>query len=435
MIDVVTKTQKVKIYPDLLMRNYIDQACDYRRYCFNSALGLWQDMYWARKIALPISVRNLLKKQIDDKSIELSFAENVMNEDNPAPNEKLVRNIMVNNKEDWQDLYSARILQCAVKDLATAWKNFFDPTLPDWGMPKFKAKKDNKQSFRTDRAKIVNNQLLLDKPRRINKSLWSSIKMSEEPKSTELKTVSIVKENDKYYACLTYEYEPVPKAKTGKNTAVDVNVGHFDYPDGSLKVLPKHLNKIYKRIKHSQRLLAKKRNRNGEKAVNSNNYKKTKAKLSRDYRKATSIQHDIVNKFTTWLVDNYDMITIESLNVKAMQMSHVASKGLQRSLFGEFKRQITYKCQWYGKKLILANKFYPSTQRCSRCGWVKRGKHKLTLRGNKMDREDHNTYICQHCGLVINRDYNACLNLLAYPILEKTEPEYLKRICTTQAMA
>ena len=115
MIDVVTKTQKVKIYPDLLMRNYIDQACDYRRYCFNSALGLWQDMYWARKIALPISVRNLLKKQIDDKSIELSFAENVMNEDNPVPNEKLVRNILVNNKEDWQDLYSARILQCAVK--------------------------------------------------------------------------------------------------------------------------------------------------------------------------------------------------------------------------------------------------------------------------------------------------------------------------------
>lgn len=432
---MITKTQKVRIYPDLLMRNYINQACDYRRYCFNSALGLWQDMYWARRIALPISVRNLLKKQIDDKSIELSFAENVMNEDNPAPNEKRVRNILVNNKEDWQDLYSARILQCAVKDLADAWKKFFDPTLSDWGMPKFKAKKDNKQSFRTDRAKIVNNQLLLDKPRRINKSLWSSIKMSEEPKSTELKTVSVVKENDKYYACLTYEYEQVHKAKTGKNTAVDVNVGHFDYPDGSLKVPPKHLNKIYKRIKHSQRLLAKKRNRNGEKAVNSNNYKKTKAKLSRDYRKATSIQHDIVNKFTTWLVDNYDMITIESLNVKAMQMSHVASKGLQRSLFGEFKRQITYKCQWYGKKLILANKFYPSTQRCSRCGWVKRGKHKLTLRGNKMDHEDHDTYICQHCGLVINRDYNACLNLLAYPILDKTEPEYLKRICTTQAMA
>ena len=432
---MITKTQKVRIYPDLLMRNYINQACDYRRYCFNSALGLWQDMYWARRIALPISVRNLLKKQIDDKSIELSFAENVMNEDNPAPNEKRVRNILVNNKEDWQDLYSARILQCAVKDLAGAWKNFFDPTLPDGGMPKFKAKKDNKQSFRTDRAKIVDSRLSLDKPRRINKKLWSSIKMSEKPKSTELKTVSVVKENDKYYACLTYEYKPVPKAKTGKNTAVDVNVGHFDYPDGSLKVLPKHLNRIYKRIKHSQRLLAKKRNRNGEKAVNSNNYKKTKAKLSHDYRKATNIQHDIVNKFTTWLVDNYDMITIESLNVKAMQMRHVASKGLQRSLFGEFKRQITYKCQWYGKKLILANKFYPSTQRCSRCGWVKRGKHKLTLRGNKMDHEDHDTYICQHCGLVINRDYNACLNLLAYPILERTEPEYLKRICTTQAMA
>lgn len=287
----------------------------------------------------------MLKKQVSDKSIELSFAENVMNEDNPTPNEKRVRDILVNSKEYWQDLYSSRILQCAVKDLAIAWERFFDPTLPNWGMPKFKAKKDNKQSFRTDNARITNNRLLLDKPQRISKKLWSSIKMSEKPKSTKLKTVSILKEHNKYYACLVYEYKPTLKAKTGKNTAIDVNVGHFNYPTGSIKILPKHLNRLYKRIKHNQRSLAKKRNKNGKNAINSNNYKKTKAKLSRDYRKVANIQHDIVNKFTTWLVNNYDTITIESLNVKAMQMSHIASKGLHRSLFGEFKRQITYKCQ------------------------------------------------------------------------------------------
>lgn len=437
MVNMVTKTQKTRIYPNLFMRNYIDQACDYRRYCYNLALETWQNMYWCRRIMLPVSIRNSLKKKIHDKNIELSFAEEVMNQNTPAPNEKRVRNEMVANKADWQDLYSARILQLAVKDLSVAWDNFFDPSLPDWGMPKFKAKKDNKQSFRTDRAKIdEDDNLLLDKPLRINKKLWSGIKMAEEPKSTDLKTVSIIKTDDKYYACLTYEYTPEEKAKTGKSTAVDVNVGHFNCPNETLNVLPKRLNRWYKRIKHYQRLLAKKRNVNGkEKAKRSHNYQKTRAKLSHSYQKITNIQHDIVMKFTTWLVNNYDTITIETLNVKAMQMSHVASKELQRSLFGKFKRELTYKCNWYNKELVLADKFYPSTQRCSRCGWVKRGKHKLTLRGNKQDHEDHSTYICQHCGLAIDRDYNACLNLLAYPILLKTEPEYLKRICRTQAMA
>ena len=436
MINMVTKTQKVRIYPDFLMRNYIDQACDYRRYCYNLALETWQDMYLCRHIMLPIGIRNSLKKRVKDKTVELSFAEEVINQNTPAPNEQRVRNEMVANKADWQDLYSARILQLAVKDLAKAWDNFFDKTKPDWGMPHFQAKKNNKQSFTTDRAKIKDGLLVLDKPKRINKHLWSGIKLQEKPESTNIKLTHIVKSGNKYYACLVYEYTPIAKAKTNTSTAVDVNVGHFNCPDTTLNVLPRRLNRWYKRIKRYQRLLAKKRTANGRvKGKQSHNYRKTRAKISRGYRKVTNIQHDIVNKFTTCLVDNYDTITIESLNVKAMQMSHVASKGLQRSLFGEFKRELTYKCEWYGKTLIKASKFYPSTQRCSNCGWVKRDKHKLTLRGNKQDHEDHSTYICQHCGMVIDRDYNACLNLLAYSILMRTEPEYLHRICYTQAMA
>lgn len=436
MINMVTKTQKIRIYPDLFMRNYINQACDYRRYCYNQALETWQNMYWCRRIMLPISIRNSLKRQVNDKNVELSFAEEVMNQNTPTPNEQRVRNEMVTNKADWQDLYSARILQWAVKDLAKAWNNFFDKTKPNWGMPHFQAKKNNKQSFTTDRAKIEDGKLVLDKPRRINKKLWSGIRMHEVPKSTKIKLAHVVKLGNKYYVCLVYDFDPQTKAKTKKSTAVDVNVGHFNNLDNTLNVLPKRLNRWYKRIKHYQRLLAKKRTVNGQiKGKKSHNYQKTRAKLSRSYQKVANIQHDIVAKFTTWLVNNYDTITIESLNVKAMQMSHIASKGLQRSLFGKFKQEITYKCEWYGKTLIKADKFYPSTQRCSNCGWVKRGKHKLTLRGNKQDHEDHSTYICQHCGMVIDRDYNACLNLLAYPVLMRTDPEYLHRICRTQAMA
>ena len=138
----------------------------------------------------------------------------------------------------------------------------------------------------------------------------------------------------------------------------------------------------------------------------------TRAKLQRDYRKVANCQHDIIQKFTTMLVMEYDQIVIEDLNVKQMQMTHVASKGLQRSLFGYFRQVLTYKCTWYGKELVLADRFYPSTQRCSRCGHVKTGEDKLTLQGNQKHCTRHNEYHCYACGAMLNRDENAVANLL-----------------------
>ena len=135
--------------------------------------------------------------------------------------------------------------------------------------------------------------------------------------------------------------------------------------------------------------------------------------MQRDYRKVANIQHDIVQKFTTELVNNYDQIVIEDLDVKRMQMSPVASKGLQRSLFGCFRQVLNYKCQWYGKELFLADKFYPSTQRCSRCGFVKTGDDKIGLDGNMKHKTRHNEYVCYECGAVMDRDENAVMNLLA----------------------
>lgn len=119
--------------------------------------------------------------------------------------------------------------------------------------------------------------------------------------------------------------------------------------------MPKRLDKIYKKIKHYQRQLARKRIQNGKAAYNSKNYLKTRAKLQACYRKAGNIQNDLIQKFTTELVRDYDKIVIEKLSVKGMLMSHVASRGVHRSMFGKFKRILAYKCDWYGKELILAS--------------------------------------------------------------------------------
>lgn len=380
------KTQVVKLKVNKTMQKHLDALCDYRRYCWNKGLETWQLMYEAH---------TLNKK------------------DNPSPNERRVRNELVANKADWQYNLSARCLQLAIKDLANAWKNFFDKSQPDWGMPSFKSKKAPRQGFKTDRAKIVNGKLHLDRPRNISKEDWFDLKSSEALKMSEVKVVSVFKEKGAYYAALPYEEEISSKAKTHQKTAVDVNVGHFNYTDGKINVLPAKLQKLYKRIKHYQRMLARKREINGKLAAKSNNYFAVRTKLQSNYRKIANIQNDLLQKFTTKLVNNYDQIVIEDLAVKQMMMTHVASKGMQRSLFSRFRQILTYKCNWYGKELILADKTYPSTQRCAACGYVKKGDEKITLQGNKKHGTKHNEYICYECGYKNDRDENAVLNLLA----------------------
>lgn len=368
------------------MKQVLDNICDYRRYCWNQGLETWNQMY-------------------DLHCINKSYK---------TPNERAVRNELVENKQDWQYKYSSRVLQQAISDLGNAWQHFLNKSKVDWGKPKFKTKKDTKQGFKSDRITIKNGKLKLDKPREVQEK-WQNIKIKGLLKDCDinLTVVSITKVNNKYYASLPYKTNIETKVLTSKATAIDVNVGHFNYTDGNLNVLPKKLNFYYNRIKHYQRMLAKKRVINGKNACKSNNYLKVRTKLQRDYEKASNLTHDILHKFTTMLTDKYDAIVIEDLDVKHMQMTHVASKGLQRSCFGLFRQLLTYKCNWYGKELIIADRFYPSTQRCSCCGHVKTGEDKITLSGNKKHKTKHNEYVCYKCGFTADRDYNAVMNLLA----------------------
>ena len=384
--EAMIKTQVVKLKVNKTMQKHLDALCDYRRYCWNKGLETWQLMYEAHTLNA---------------------------QDNLSPNERRVRDELVANKEDWQYDLSARCLQLTIKDLAKAWENFFDKSQPDWGKPVFKSKKIPRQGFKTDRVKIVNGRLRLDKPRNISRDGWFDLASYEPLKMSKVKVASIFKENGTYYVALPYKKEIVAKTKTHRKTAVDVNVGHFNYTEGQINVLPAKLQKLYRRIKHYQRMLARKREINGELAINSNNYLAVRNKLQRDYRKVVNIQNDILQKFTTKLVNNYDQIVIEDLAVKRMMMTHVASKGMQRSLFSEFRQILTYKCNWYDKELILADKMYPSTQRCAKCGYVKKGNEKITLQGNQKHGTKHNEYICYQCGYTNDRDENAVLNLLA----------------------
>lgn len=372
------------------MLKEINTLFDYRRYIWNQSLGLWNNMYDESII-------------FEDKSLR--------------PNGSTIRNLLVGNKEDWQYRLSARVLQQTVSQLEKSWKNFFNPTMPNHKIPKFKSKKNYKPSFTTDRAKIRNEKLVLDKPRLVDKAKWFGIRLAEQPKFTgDIKLATIVQETDSLYVSLAIDTQVEIILPTKQDVAgVDINVKRFNYNKGIYEIYPKKLERYYSKITFYQRVLARKRKDNPYN-FKTKRYTKVKTKLRREYQKVTNIQNDILQKFTSNLINQYGEIHIEDLNVHGMMMSKHMGKNLHRSMFGKLSEILTYKCKWYNRKLVLVDRLYPSTQLCSECGFRKTNDTyggKQTLSGDSIH-HNHQTYHCYNCGAILDRDENAVRNIINF---------------------
>ena len=117
---------QVKLYPTKQMRTYLDSQCDYRRYCWNKGLEVWNDFYDQRMISLPTELKLKIKESLNDKSIQFTEEEMNLRKEFPSPTERHVRNELVANKSDWEYENSARVLQLAIKDLSDISKDFLD---------------------------------------------------------------------------------------------------------------------------------------------------------------------------------------------------------------------------------------------------------------------------------------------------------------------
>ena len=401
---------QVRLYPNKTMKTVLDSLCDYRRYCWNQGLELWNTLYEQRLISLPVELRAKIKESLADKTIKFSEEEQALRALFPAPSQNLVQNELVAQKADWQYELSARALLLAIKDLATAWNLFFNNPKTA-GKPRFQSRKKPKQGFKTDRARVINGRLVLDQPHAY-KGEWSSIRFKGASiPDGKLKLCAITRTKGKYIATITMDVETVELPKTGKKTAVDANVDHFDTTNGQTSLKPELLDPLYAKVRTYQRQLARKRKVN-KNYRHSKGYQATRAKLQATYERIRNVQNDLLHKFTTDLYRQFDTVVIEDLDVKGMQMKKKA-KNLHRSLFGRFRQYMEYKAEKFGKTLILADRFYPSTQRCSNCGHVKTGDEKITLSGNKKHGTKHHEYVCYKCGHEDDRDHNAVLNLLA----------------------
>ena len=184
--------------------------------------------------------------------------------------------------------------------------------------------------------------------------------------------------------------EPIEKPIAG----VDLGINRLaQVSDGKYFENPYALKGSLRKIKRLHRMVSR-RVKGGA------NQRKAVRQLAKAYARTTHIRKDTLHQATTWLAKNKSVIVLEDLNVSGMLKNHHLAQAIAAVGMYEFRRQLAYKGTWYGCEVRLADRFYPSTKRCSRCGKVK---DEISL--------DERTYECEVCGLVMDRDLNAALNL------------------------
>lgn len=201
----------------------------------------------------------------------------------------------------------------------------------------------------------------------------------------------------RWFASLTVEREDEPVmlvAPKGYAVGVDLGIKALaTLSDGTVIENPQHLKKSEQKLKRAQRALSRK-------MPGSNRRAKARTKAARIHAHVANQRQDALHKLTTHLASKYSEISIENLNVLGMAKNHRLAKLVMDASFGEFRRQLEYKTARTGVRLNIVDRWYPSSKTCSQCGKVKA---KLSL--------SERTYRCENCGLTIDRDLNAAINI------------------------
>lgn len=301
----------------------------------------------------------------------------------------------------WLREQNTKVLKQAVKDMLTAYKNFFTQHT---GYPKFKSKSDNKQSCRFELGAISKRNdytsYYLSLANIKNIKFKCSKKYSEylEKHKLHIKSATLSKlPCGEYYLSILIDGSLIHRGLKVTDNVVGIDLGVKDFiitSDGEVFDNLHFKKSKTKKIKKLQRQLSRKKK-------NSNNRKKARIKLAKEYKKINDKKQYYLHQVSNTLINENQVICMEDLNVKGMLRNHKLAESIQEMNFGEFKRILEYKANWYNRKIVFVNRFYPSSKKCNHCGYINKN-----LKLN--DRE----WICPQCGRVIERDYNAALNIL-----------------------
>ena len=282
-------------------------------------------------------------------------------------------------------------LQSSLEKLDQSYQNFFKHHK---GYPKFKSKK-GKQSYIT---KYNNNSIRINKNLiKIPKIGWIKFKSTYNIQG-DIKRVNIIKtKTNKYFISILCENVPIKELnKTGKLIGVDLGIKNFLIDSNGSKV---EFQNIYKKLENK---IVKFQKQLSRKPKGSKNRNKLNIKISLLYECIVNKLRDFQHKLSIKLIKENDYICIEDLNIQKMLKDHKISKLIHEVSWAEFIRQLQYKCDWYGKRLIKVDKFFPPSQICSNCSY------KNTIVKNYNIRQ----WTCPQCGISHDRDINAAKNIL-----------------------
>ena len=363
---------KIRLYPNATQATQINKLLGCYRVVYNQCL--------ARKIK--------------------SYEENKVTENRTTLGHFVHHELLKDDNFIWLNEQNTKVLKQAVIDMLTAYKNFFERHT---GYPKFKNKKDNKQSCRFELGAISKRNVYTDYKLSLANIKNVNFKcnkkyvdyLQKHKNNIRQATLSKLPCGEYWLSILVDgDLNRVPK-QTKECVGIDLGIKDFIVTSDGEVFENLHFKKNERqRIIRLQKQLSRKQR-------GSNNRDKIRIKLAKAYKKITDKKQYYLHQTSNYLIDENQVICMENLNVKGMLRNHKLAESIQELNFGEFRRMLEYKAKWCGRHLVFVDRFYPSSKTCNECGYV-----------NKTLKLSDRVWICPDCGNIIERDYNAALNIL-----------------------
>lgn len=358
---------RIELDPNNVQATYFSKSCGVARFSYNWALAEWKNQYEAYK---------------KDSTL-------------PKPTEGALRRLLNSIKREqfpWMLEVTKNAPQMAIMQLGKAFKNFFAGRAQ---FPKFRKKGAH------DRFTLTNDQFEVKESQiRIPNLGW--VRMKEALRfGGKVLSATISRVADRWFVSLAVETKDLSKKNSVANNSIGVDLGisaMATLSTGEKIKGPKPYHQLLSCLRRCAKALSRKKK-------GSNNRAKAKTKLARIHARISRIRLDAIHKFTTDLVHRFDTICIENLDVRRMVQNRRLARSISDMGFQEISRQLEYKAARQGVKLIVADRFFPSSKRCSNCGYIM-AEMPLQFRG----------WNCCKCAVHHDRDINAAKNLAALAV-------------------